>query len=397
MPRFVKGMVLSERFFREVVESIVHDKHPGLKYSAGLLGYGSEVLGLDSARSTDHEWGPCVQLFLEPADFGKRNRILRTLAEKLPPEFMGFCTNFERDAPGESRVAKRSGKGAPINHKVEVHTAASFFKDYMGLDIKRKMRPIDWLTTSEQKLATVRAGTLFRDDLDMERLREKLRYYPRDIWLYLLASEWAKLGQEEPFVGRCGEAGDDMGSRLVAARLVHTVMRLCFLMEREYAPYSKWFGTAFSKLECARVIAPSLNGALSAGDWKTREENLSMAYEFVAAKHNEQGITKPLDSKVSQFHDRPYLVIHGDSFASEIRKKIRDPVVKRLPPNLGSVNQFSSTVDLLDDDRLLRRLECLYSPLEASNTERVFFPSTPSGQPFSSSGAVSARRRSESP
>ncbi len=387
MPRFIKGMELSERFFHDVVENVVEDEFPGLEYSAGLLGHGSEVLGFDSARSTDHEWGPCVQLFLKPEDSGTRARILKALAGRLPSEFMGFYTNFERDAPGESRVAVRLRKGAPINHKVEVHTVASFFKDYMGLTVGRKVGPADWMTTSEQKLATVRRGRLFRDDIGVERMRKKLHYYPRDVWLYLLASEWAKLGQEEPFVGRCGEAGDDLGSRLVAARMVHTLMRLCFQMEREYAPYSKWFGTAFSRLEYAGGIAPALADALAAGDWKSREASLSRAYEFAAEKHNDLGITEPLRAKVSPFHDRPYLIIHGDVFASEIRKMIRDPAVKRLPTNLGSANQFSNTVDLLDDDRLMTRLSHLYAPLGKSNTESVFFPSSPYGSP-SSSGAV---------
>ena len=38
---------------------------------------------------------------------------------------------------------------------------------------------------------------------------------------------------------------------LIAARLVRDVMRLAFLMEREYPPYPKWFGTAFSGLHSA--------------------------------------------------------------------------------------------------------------------------------------------------
>jgi hypothetical protein len=52
-------------------------------------------------------------------------------------------------------------------------------------------------------------------------------------------------------MARCGDVGDELGSRLVAARLIEELMRLCFLMEKQYWPYAKWFGTAFSKLACA--------------------------------------------------------------------------------------------------------------------------------------------------
>jgi hypothetical protein len=57
--------------------------------------------------------------------------------------------------------------------------------------------------------------------------------------------------QEEPFVARTGDVGDELGSQVIAGRLVRALMQLCFLMERRYAPYSKWFGTGFSRLSIA--------------------------------------------------------------------------------------------------------------------------------------------------
>ena len=42
--------------------------------------------------------------------------------------------------------------------------------------------------------------------------------------------------------------GDELGSAVLGARLVESAMRLAFLMERTYAPYVKWFGTAFARL-----------------------------------------------------------------------------------------------------------------------------------------------------
>lgn len=55
-----------------------------------------------------------------------------------------------------------------------------------------------------------------------------------------------RLAQEEAFLGRCHELNDAIGERLVAARIVRDMVRLAFMMERRYIPYSKWLGTVFS-------------------------------------------------------------------------------------------------------------------------------------------------------
>ena len=58
---FVPGLELARQFYAEVVRPLLEQGAPGLRYSAALLGPGSEVLGFDSARSTDHDWGPRLQ------------------------------------------------------------------------------------------------------------------------------------------------------------------------------------------------------------------------------------------------------------------------------------------------------------------------------------------------
>ncbi len=65
-PSFVPGLVLAEGFFQEEVRPILEANFPNLKYSAALIGHGSEVLELDTEMSADHHWGPRVMLFLSP-------------------------------------------------------------------------------------------------------------------------------------------------------------------------------------------------------------------------------------------------------------------------------------------------------------------------------------------
>jgi hypothetical protein len=360
MKRFIPGLQLSELFYKEVVKALIETEFHNLKYSAALIGSGSEVLGFDTARSTDHHWGPRVLLFLSQKDFSKKKAISTFLSKKLPPIFRGFSTHFGNPDEIGVQLLSEAKAGQLINHRVEIYTIESFFKSYLSVDPNDDLTVSDWLTLSEQKLRTIRSGKIFYDQLGLKAVQEKLHYFPKDVWLYMLASEWMKISQEEPFVGRTGDVGDELGSKIIAARLVQSIMKLCFLMEKEYATYSKWFGTAFSRLKCEKKLSPILDKILVAQDWKEREKYLSQAYKIVAQMHNDLKITKPLATDVLSFHDRPYLVIHGDVFANEIKKKIKDPPVKRISSDIGSVNQLSNTVDLLKNDKLLKKLGVLY-------------------------------------
>ena len=64
MVEFVPGLTLAELFYKEAVSPVLLKHFSRLRYSAALIGHGSEVLGFDTERSTDHHWGPRVQLFL---------------------------------------------------------------------------------------------------------------------------------------------------------------------------------------------------------------------------------------------------------------------------------------------------------------------------------------------
>jgi hypothetical protein len=217
------------------------------------------------------------------------------------------------------------------------------------------------LTFSEHKLLGVTSGKVFHDGLnELETVRRKFSYYPEHVWLFLLTRQWMKLAENEAFVGRCGATGDELGSAVIAARQVKILMGLCFLMERRYAPYSKWFGRAFGELACAAEMTPALLNTLSATSWKEREAHLASAYEAAARMHNALGITKPMPEKVSGYYGRGYLVIHGDEFAAALREKILSPDIHRLKHHFGSVNQLVDSTDILSKGELSRTLRTLY-------------------------------------
>src|SRR4051794_36460388 len=90
MPTFIPGIELSRRFYHEAVRPLLDTHFPGLPHAAALLGPGSDVLGFDTALSTDHDWGPAVRLFLRDADAGLGAAIYELLRHHLPLEFAGY-------------------------------------------------------------------------------------------------------------------------------------------------------------------------------------------------------------------------------------------------------------------------------------------------------------------
>ena len=361
MTDFISGLQLSEALYREAVAPILAREFPGLVHSAARIGTGSDVLGFDTVRSTDHEWGPRLLLFLSETEVTTHGpSIVETMRQTLPRGIRGYSTNFGPTDEAGISVLQPVNTG-PVEHKVEVTTLSQFLTQQLGITSTHELDVLDWLTFSEQALLEVTAGAVFHDGLGtLAETRGLLTYYPYDVWLHLLAAQWTRISQQEPFVGRTGEVGDELGSALIAADLVQNVMRLGFLMERRYAPYSKWFGSAFVRIECAVRLRPHLDAVLSARGWHDRQQHLVHAYEIIAAMHNDLGITEPLSTEASQFHGRPYLIIHADRFANAIRHQIKDERVRDLPDAIGSIDQFVDSTDVLSNTALRRRTKAIY-------------------------------------
>ncbi|HWW75698.1 MAG TPA: DUF4037 domain-containing protein [Pyrinomonadaceae bacterium] len=364
MTEFVKGLELSRLFFEEAVRPVISSEFPALRYAAARLGTGSEVLGFDTEMSADHEWGPRVDLFLGEDDHEAAREAVRvTLGRKLPHRFRGYPTSFTEPDAGDNNVRHLDEKDAgPVNHRVDLMTPRGFFLNYLAFDINHEIEPADWLTFPEQKLRTVASGSVFHDDIGLEELRRRFAYYPRDVWLYLLAAGWARVGQEEHLMGRAGVVGDEIGSALIGARLVRDLMRLCFLMGQTYAPYAKWFGTAFMQLDCAAALSPHLRAALSADDWRGRERHLADAYRVVAGMHNALGLTEPLPTEPRDFFGRPFKVIALHGFPGALLARISDERVRRIAARrpVGGVDQFSDSTDLLQHSSWRATLRKLY-------------------------------------
>ena len=139
-------------------------------------------------------------------------------------------------------------------------------------------------------------GAVFHDGTGgLTRARAALSWYPRDLWRYVLSCQWSRIAEEEAFGGRCAEAGDELGSVVVTARLARDLMRLWLLMQRRYPPYSKWLGSAFARSPGGERLGRHLAAALAVDGWTARERELGLAYRIAAEAHNRLGLTGPLD------------------------------------------------------------------------------------------------------
>jgi Domain of unknown function (DUF4037) len=340
---FEPSLTLNAAFYREVVAPIV----ASYPHAAALLGWGSDVLGYDTERSTDHGWGPRLQIFVAGGDV---ERARAAVDVSLPDTFRGWPVRFGWDAHEEQ-------------HRVDVLRLREWLTGQLGIDPSGGLEARDWLAIPQQQLLGVVRGAVFADPAgELAKVREQLAWYPHDVWLWLLACQWQRISQEEAFVGRSAEVGDELGSRLVAARLVRDLMGLAFLLERTYRPYSKWVGTAFARLALAGELAPILDRVLGAADYPAREQALVEAYETLGRRHNTLGVTPTVDPTVRQFHGRPFRVLMGDRFAEACRQAVDDSWLRSLPL-VGSVDQFADSTDVLGSAARARLLSTFYDGL----------------------------------
>jgi hypothetical protein len=347
MADFVPGQRLSRAFYTEVVAPRV-----GVPHAAALVGTGSDVLGYDTERSTDHDWGPRCTLFV-PASAVEdvRTRVLAA----LPEHYQGWPVAIGRD-------------GQPPRPKVIVASLSSWLGEQLGWPLPDavdglELAATDWLLLPQQRLLEITAGAVFADDDgQLERLRHRLAWYPDPVWWWLLACQWRRLAQEEPFVSRTAEVGDDVGSRVVCGRLVRDCMRLALLTARRYAPYAKWLGTAFGRLPDGDGLGEHLRLAMAADTVAGREAALGRSYERLAERFNALTPDPPLDTSLRAFFDRPARVLGADRFAAAALARVRAPALAAMPL-VGSVDLLVDSTDVLATPERTAAMRSFYTAL----------------------------------
>lgn len=355
----MQGIELSRDFYAEIVRPWLASTAPGLRYSAALTGYGSELLGFDDEVSRDHNWGPRIHIILDQPGFAEHaRRLVAEFSSVAPSHYRGEPIGWRSRPHPPASGAEAAGT---LEHGLEVHTLEALLQAHLAIRSTAGLAPLQWLGFAEQNLLAFTSGAVFHDDDDrLHHARNALAYFPRDVWLYKLACQWRRIAEEQAFVGRAGQVGDDLGSRVVAARLVRDVMRMAFLLERRYAPYSKWLGSGFARLPIAGALSPHLALALRADGWPQRQDALASAYLELA--HSQNAMDLPgFAPIIGPYHDRPFTTINADDAVAALQSAIADIRIRQLPI-VGALDQVSDLTPLLVDPGLSHKMMAqLYS------------------------------------
>ena len=167
---------LAGRFYEEVLRPAIEPT----RHAAARVGSGSDVLSLDTPRSTDHGWGPRCHVFVEERDVDAvRDRI----EAALPQEFLGWAIRFGWD-------------DVPVQHHVEAQALGRWLLDELAVDPRGGLTNRDWLLMPQQQLLHVTAGEVFHDDAgELTDVRERLTWHPDDMWRYLLGCAWRRMSR----------------------------------------------------------------------------------------------------------------------------------------------------------------------------------------------------------
>ena len=343
------GAEVAGRYYADVVGPLLQQYRPGLAHAAGRLGGGSDVLGLDDTTSRDHDWGLRLTLLVDEPLTAEVDALLE---RELPATVDGLPVRFA------------TTWDSIVRHRVDVTSVDAFVRSRLGVDARAPLAVEEWLAVTGQSVLEVTAGPVFADtDGRLSTVRDHLAWYPRDLWLHLVAVDWARLGEELPFVGRTGSRGDDLGSRLVAARLAGVLVHLGFLLERRWPPYAKWRAAVGAGLPAAGPALRGLAAALGADGWREREEALCVTADLLLDVQRRAGLpTDPRRPAVVPFHDRPFRGI-APHVEEVLLAAIRDPRVRSLPRGVGSVEQWSDNVRVLTTPALRHPLQPGRQPL----------------------------------
>jgi len=359
---FIPGLQLSESFYFQVVKPLLQKYTSDLKYAAALIGTGSEVQGFDDITSMDHHWGVRLLLFLDEDDFKKHKSDLDAFfGMNLPYEFKGYSTNWSPPDPNDNNnqfpEPKTEGR---INHRIEIYTVSDFLLDNLGIETI-DLTDIDWLLLPEQRLREFTGGKVFEDTLGtLSEVRAILSYFPQNVWLFKILTQWNKIAEEMPFPGRIGMQDDELGGQVETSRLVRYAMVLCFILEKQYVPYPKWFSKAFDMLENSEKLIPLLHKGLNEVDFKKRDELLCEIYLTIIEFQNTLGITEPSHLHPKLFFSRPIKIIDLENIMNLLRKQIKSPLNKIKYP-LGSIDQLIDYPNLISDGHYFKKLKTLYA------------------------------------
>ena len=222
------GLALSRRFF-EASLPVLQEHIPDIMAcsAAGLVGEGSECLGVDDGISRDHDWGAAFCLWIPDERFyAERERIEQAIA-CLPKYFEGHISRMPRE--------HRIGRVGPMPIR-------GFYKRFLGMEHVPSTWQ-EWRSIPEYHLCSCTNGSVFMDSTgEFTAIRTALQaYYPEDVRLKKIAARCMIMAQTGQYnLARSLQREETVPAMLAAARFAEAALSMTFLLNRRFMPFYKW-------------------------------------------------------------------------------------------------------------------------------------------------------------
>ncbi|MEO2047757.1 MAG: DUF4037 domain-containing protein [Pirellulales bacterium] len=285
------GLAISQEFIKSILLPLLQSElqKDYNSIAVAIVGTGSDVLGLDDEISRDHHWGPRANIMYLREDASRLEPKIRKALGKVPTKFEQFDVQVS--------IGNMTGVCCC---KIE-----SFFRRFLGTD-QIPTQDLDWLAMCEVDLFHVTAGTIVYDGLGQLTQRcNALAQYPENVWKKRLA-DWCMYvtGREAPYnLYRVSKRQDDLTCTIYFGLCIKRLMELCFTLNRQYAPYTKWLNRTFRELPMyANQLAPLIDSAVAEATWDKKVRILIDANYVVADALADLGLCSKL--KRRDFDDR---------------------------------------------------------------------------------------------
>lgn len=248
--KWTTNLERSRTFYEQYGKPMLHKYFAEYEHriAVGLVGEGSDCFGFDDNISTDHDYGIGFCMWLTQQDYDAIGMELQKRYRELLFEYSG-----ELGTQKYNRF---------LDDRRGVFTINAFCNQILGTKLNfEENYNIDYLTISEEKLATLTNGEVFCDELgSFLAIRKHLKdYYPDKVWRLRLAQslhEFAQYAQSN--YSRMMARKDYVTAMLCVAKATESAMNLVYLLNRVYAPYYKWKKKGISKLSRLQNVSTLL-------------------------------------------------------------------------------------------------------------------------------------------
>lgn len=319
-PEKMSGLALSQAYYERFGRSALQHHFGKIvdQLAVGLVGMGSECLGLDDEWSTDHDYGPGFCLFVPQALYQTYGRQLEQFYQQLPKRFMGL-----------ERQETLQGKG-----RTGVVVMEQFFYQLTGCPYG-PVKLTDWLGIEESYLLCASNGAVFDDPSGaFHAVYDKIKaYYPADVYYKKLAATLAKMARDGQYqYARCMFRHDLDAAWLYVQTFVQETLQLLFLLNRQYMPYTKWQFKLAQQLPLGQSILLLVKQLMRHPDvdvslYPANAPSINLADPRVALI---ESIAKETVSCLQQLHLSNASSHYLEDQAKVIFQKIQDPVLASM-------------------------------------------------------------------